>query len=280
MSKRMVVGLDGSAFGAAALDAAIERAKRSDGTIVGVAVIDRHGIEASEAGAGPGSGYFAGEMIDEKLAEAMERTREYLNEFAERCRTENVKYELAREEGIPFDAFVEHGRASDLILVGLKTHFRFATEAKPGNTVSRLLHHPVTPVLAVPEMWETPKRVLIAYNSSVHSSRAMRAFVHQQSIVPFAEEIMLLQIDEKDADDVTRHELNLAEKYLRAYGLKVERMSKQGKVSSLLVETARELSPCMVVMGAYHKNWLQELLTGSDADALIAEAKVPMFVFH
>jgi nucleotide-binding universal stress UspA family protein len=280
MSKRIVVGLDGSAFAEAATTAAIERAQRSAGTVVGVAVIDRPGIESSEAGAGPGAAYFAGDMIDEKLAEALARTRDFLNQFAERCRQANVQYELAREEGVPFDALIEYGRASDLIVVGLKTFFHFETSSKPGNTISRLIHHPVTPVLAVPETWTTPKRVVIAYNSSVYSSRAMGAFVHQQSLTPFADEVILLHVDEKGGEEISVNELNLAEKYLRAYGMKVQRLSKQGSVGEMILETAQELAPCMVVMGAFHGNWIQELLSSSAAELLLEDSRIPLFIYH
>ena len=279
MSKRIVVGLDGSPYAEAAMDAAIERANQSGGTVVGVAVIDQPGIEHSEAGAGAGSAYFAEGMIDKKLSEAMDKTRDFLNHFADRCREAGVQYELAREEGVPFDALVEYGRASDLIIVGQRTFFQYGTDAHPGNTVKRLMNHPVTPVLTVPEKWIAPQRVVIVYDRSIHTTRAMRAFVHQQIIASFADEATLLFIDDEEVDEASRHELDLAEKYLRAHDLKVSRVSKQGKVRSVLVELAQELAPCMIVMGSSRKNWLSELLSESVEEALIKHS-IPIFVFE
>ncbi|MBU0690494.1 universal stress protein [bacterium] len=279
MSKRIIVGLDGSLFAEAAMDAAIDRASRCDGTIVGVAVIDQPGIEHSEAGAGAGAAYFARDIIDKKMSEALAKTRDLLIHFADRCRTAEVKYELAREEGVPFDALVEYGRASDMMIVGQHTHFQYDTDARPGGTVKRLMNHPVVPVLAVPEKWIAPQHVIIAYDSSIHTTRAMRAFVHQQNIVPFAEDVTLLYVNDEDVDAVIRHELDLAEKYLRAHGLKVSRMSRKGKVGRLLVEAAQEFNPCMIVMGSSRQSWLTELLSGSVEEQLIKHS-IPVFVFE
>ncbi len=279
MSKRIVVGLDGSTHSEAAMDAAIERAKHCSGTVVGVAVIDRPGIEHSEVGAGAGAAYFAEDIIDKKMSEAIEKTRGFLNHFADRCRNAGVQYELAREEGVPFDALVEYGRASDLIIVGQRTFFQYDTESHAGNTVKRLMSHPVTPVLTVPEMWVAPKHVIIVYDRSIHTTRAMRAFVHQQIITPFADKVTLLYVDEDEVDETSRHELDLAEKYLRTHDLNVNRVSKQGKIGGALVDAAQEYHPCMIVMGSSRQNWLSELFSGSVEEELIKH-NIPIFVFE
>lgn len=279
MSKRIIVGLDGSPYAEAAIDAAIDRASRCNGTVVGVAVIDRPGIEHSEVGAGVGTAYFADDMIDKKMSEALEKTRDFLNHFAERCRAAGVKYEMAREEGVPFDAMVEYGRSSDMIVVGQKTYFQYDTNAHPGVTVKRLLNHPVTPVLAVPETWIAPQHVIIAYDSSIHTTRAMRAFVHQQNIVAFSNDVTLLYVDGEDPDAIIRHELDLAEKFLRAHGLNVTRTSKKGKIGKLLVEAANELNPCMIVMGSSKQSWLTDMLSDTVEEQLIKNS-IPMFVFE
>jgi nucleotide-binding universal stress UspA family protein len=190
-----------------------------------------------------------------------------------------VKYELACEEGAPFDALVEYGRASDLIIVGQRTYFQYDKDARPGNTVKRLLNHPVTPVLTVPEKWVKPQHVIIAFDSSIHSTRAMRAFVHQQLITPFADDVTLLYVDDRDTDAVIRHELDLAEKFLRSHDIKVTRVSKKGKVGRMLAAAAEELAPAMIVMGSSRQSWLTDLLSVSVEDELIKH-HIPVFVFE
>ena len=279
MCKRIVVGLDGSSFAEAAVDAAIERVKHSNGIVVGVSVIDLAGIEHSGVGAGAGSSYFAEHMIDEKLSDAQKKTRDFLNHFAERCREAGVKYELACEEGVPFDVLIEYGRASDLIIVGQRTFFHYDTNVRPGNTVHRLMEHPVTPVLAVPEKWVTPKCVVIVYDRSIHSTRAMRAFLQQQCISSLSSEVALLFVDEEIVSEEIQHELDLAEKFLHAYDLKVNRMNKQGKIETVLVEIAQEHPECMIVMGSSDRNWLTKLLSESLEKRLMKHG-IPVFVFE
>jgi len=280
MSKRIVVGLDGSPYATAATEAAIERARRSRGTVVGVAVIDTPGIEHSEVGAGPGAAHMAGSLMDEKLADAKQRTRQFLIRFGNQCKQAGVSFELAREEGAPFDVLIEVGRSSDLIVVGLETYFHFETSGEPGDTVSRLLRNPVTPVLGVPETWVSPQQVLITYQHQLHSARALTAFVHQHNLAPFADEIHLLHVDDGEDPEVWKRDLEQAENYLKSYGISVTCETRKGSVGEVLLKAAHELEPCMVVLGVPQRNWLKDLFGESLTDTLLRERRIPVFAYQ
>lgn len=279
MSKRIVVGLDGSPFAETAVNVAIARAKAAGGTVVGVAVIDQHGIEGSESGAGVGSAYYSAEMIEEKITEFSERTRQYLDQFAERCREAEVRFELARETGAPFQVLVEEGRCSDLLIVGLKTYFDYSDNARPGDTIRRLLHRPVTPVLAVPETWRDPKRIVIAYDDEDNTARAVTAFVHQHYLAPIAKHATLLYVGH-EKDEKAEVMLRRPKAYLKSYGLIVKTVIQEGQPSDVILKTALNLQPAMVVMGAFQRSKLTEFFVKSTADKIVEDGTIPLFCFH
>ena len=59
MAKRILVPLDGSDYSKNAIKVAIEMALKTDGTVIGLGIIDKDEIEESVIGAGIGASYFA-----------------------------------------------------------------------------------------------------------------------------------------------------------------------------------------------------------------------------
>ncbi len=280
MSRRIVVGLDGTEYCENAIRVACKAADAFDGVLVGVAVVDEPGIDASARGAGPGAYHYAKSVREKRLTDAEERTRKWLDDFEETCKSAGVRYELAHHHGVPFQAIIDESRYADLIVIGIRTNFHFETSEGYGDTLRRLMNSGVCPVLAVPKDADLPKRVVIAYDGSIHSARAMRAYVQLGAIRPDHDELVLLHVGEssKSEDHV---QLVRAHKYIAGYGYAVELVRREGSPDEVIEQVALEYSPSMIVIGAYgRKGIIKNLFFGSTADRLIKNERIPLFVYH
>jgi nucleotide-binding universal stress UspA family protein len=280
MGRRIVVGLDGTEYSAGATQVGIQAVRKFGGSLIGVAVVDSPGIEASSRGAGIGAYEYAKHTREQRLSDAHQKAEAFLDQFERDCQAAGIHYELAYHVAVPLQALVDEGRFADAIVVGSRTHFRFETRSEPGDTVRRLMEVGVCPVVAVPKGSALPERALVAFDGSIQAARALRAYMYVTSSESVRRSITLLHVCEGTAED-EQVQLIRAQQYAGAWGFDVEVLNRTGRASDVIAEVAGELAPCVVVMGAYgRRGVIQKLFFGSTAARLIEREQTPLFVYH
>lgn len=278
MSKRIVVGLDGSPYADSAVQMAIRRAKMYDGTVIGVAVIDRPNIEQIAAGAQPGAIQMSGNAVSTMLNDAKERAEKLIALFRMECEQHEVGFEDIIYSGVPFEGLAQEGMTADLILIGLRTFFHYPTREGPGDTLEQLLKDPVCPVLAVPKDSELPRNVVIAYDGTIGAARALQAYAHVTPNLPEIYPVTLLCV----ASDYDRNKYHLekATRYLRAHGIDAQVLMRTGKPLDAIIQVMKELHPGLIILGRPIHQGLVERIFGSIGRSILKEGNIPMFVFH
>lgn len=278
MSKRIVVGLDGSPYAQSALELAIRRARVYEGTIIGIAVIDRPSIEQLAAGAQPGAFQMSEHTVSSMLNEAKRRAEELIAQFRMTCDLEKVAHEDIIYTGTPCEGLREEGKTADLIITGLRTFFHYPTREGPGDTLEQLLKVPVCPVLAVPEKPDLPQNVVIAYDGSEGAARALQAYAHVTPDIPEIYPVTLLCV----ASDYDKNKFHLekAARFLHAHGIEARMMLRTGKPSDAIKQVIKELHPALVILGRPLRRGISEFLFGSTARSIIKDGSIPVFVFH
>lgn len=278
MNQRIVVGLDGTSYSHSAIKWACVRAKTFGGIVIGIAVVDAPGIEKSEVGAGVGGNYYAKKAIDYKLEDASTRTAGFISDFKQRCTVEGVPHETYLKLGEPIDIFKEEGKTADLIVMGLRTYFKFETTNEPDEgLIRKLLLDPVCPVIGVPEVIEPHETIVICFNGSAASARAMRAYALLSPNIPDSYKVILLNVN--DSMEEAEYLLNRAEKYLNTYGIHPEKVWRRGNPEEVVFEKAKKYKPTpLVVLGAYSDK--ARYIFGRRTTKLMEDGTIPIFVYH
>ncbi len=278
MSKRIVVGLDGSPYAKSALEMAIRRSRLYNGTIIGVAVIDRPSIENLGTGAQPGAFQMSESAVSTMLNDAKNHAEELIAQFRMACDIANVQHEDMIYTGAPYEGLLDEGKTADLIITGLRTFFHYPTHEGPGDTLEMLLKDPVCPILAVPEKLVLPRNVIIAYDGSQGSARALQAYAHVTPDIPDIYPVTLLCV----AMEYDKHKYHLekAIRFLQSHGIEARIMLRTGKPSVAIMQVVKELHPALVIMGRPMRRGITEYLFGSTAKTVINDGSVPVFVFH
>ncbi len=276
MLRNILIGLDGSEYSKAAVDLSVEWSKKFGCMIVGIGVIDEPGITAPKP-IPIGGGGMKESMDSARLKEATTKVEKFLSDFSLRCSKEQVPFKLLEDVGNPSDEIVREAQRYDLIMLGQQTYFEFETQSSPGATLETLLRLSPRPVVAVPAPMHRGSTTMIAYDGSIQAARAVENFVHSGLAALGPVHVVTGNKDKVEAARIG----DRAVEYLAAHDVKAElhAIDKSGK-ANMILEQAASLDAGLLVMGAYGKSYLRELVLGSKTRAVIQKSTIPLFLYH
>lgn len=286
MIRSALLALDNSSSSKIALDMAIalcqRYAEKNDGRtdtihLSGVAIVDLPGIKAPTS-VPIGAGAYKKQRDETLVKEAQERMEQILKEFDERCQAENIPHTCIPSEGLPYEQIERHALSHDVILIGKETNFHYETSENIGATMRKLLVDNARPVIVYPDTMPDNHRVVIAYDGSNPAAHALQLWTLLEIYGPQTE-IHLVSIS---AEEATAHaRLDEAAQFLKFHGLTATKHAilKTKSIVELLADKVAELSPRMVILGAYGRGGFKETLFGSSTNKMLETANCPLFLY-
>jgi len=245
--------------------------------LTGVAVVDEPHIKYSSS-MPIGAGSYKKQRDETLMKEAEEITEQILRDFQEKCTSAGVPHSVIRSEGLPYEQIEKAARKHDIILIGRDTNFHYETSESVGATVKKLLIDNARPVVVYPPQMPENHRVLVAYDGSIASSHALHMWTLLNIRRPQTEvHVACIRSDEETAKQLCEEAKSLlASHHCDAI---LHPMKKMRSVVEELGDLVNELSPRMVVLGAYGRGGLQEALFGSFTNKMLETATCPLFLF-
>jgi len=278
MTKQILVGLEGSASGRAAIEVAIDLALALRASLVGLAIVDEPDIRASEAVPIGGSSYKA-ERDRVLVADAEQQARAWSEAFLARCKTAGVLARALEVHGEAAAVILEESKQRDLIVMGREANFRFEAEEADTRTRELILHRAEGPVLIVPaERITTGPGVLVCYDGTQAAIRAIRAFVRSGLAADRPVHVVTIGESGEKAWSVAAQGCAL----LDELGI----ISTPHHVVSLLTTTEAlldqraKLDVGLIVQGAYAHSRFSRLLWGSVTKEMLEKTVVPIFLHY
>lgn len=265
MSSRLLIVLDGSPEGSAALELGLRWARRLDATLVGLAVVDEPSIRRPEP-VPIGGTHFKRHAEEERLREARAKADALLADFEKRCALAGTRLDVLEEFGSPPERVLADASRCDLVLLGR------------GAAEEAILRRASRPVVAVPRHLPEGEAVLAAYDGSERAARALQAFRWFHEIGAGPVHVLSVHPDGNRAADQAR----MAVDYLRGHAVPaVERIvASSAPPGEVILRVAREFQAGLIVMGAYGRPRLREFLLGSVTRSLLRESSIPLFLDH
>jgi nucleotide-binding universal stress UspA family protein len=267
MIRSLLVGLDGSDDSTAATELGIRWARRFDALLVGLGIVDEPTIRGPET-----------VLEEETLASARRRAEEFLQRFALRCVDAEVSHKILEDVGTPEKQIFTEAQRYDLILLGQKSHFRFATQDSPDDTLVNVLKNSPRPVVTVPNALNTSGSVVVAYDGSLQAARALQAF--EASGLGQAAEVHIVSVGD-DHLEARRHAERAVE-FLGFHEIKADPhvVSPTGGTAETILNQAAHFRAGLLVMGCYGRSALREFLLGSVTRTVLKRSPVPLFLSH
>lgn len=275
MLRSLLVGLDGSSHARSATDFALGWAARFDALAVGLSVVDLPTSTAPEAVPMMGAAYHTGEIDPERLGEARRLADQWLEQFSLLATERRVSSKVLEEEGDPIDAILTQSQRYDLIVLGQRTHFRYATQLGPCDTLHRVLHSTSRPIVAVPEKLPAGEAIVVAFDGSAEASRALFAY----QALGLGGKFPTYVVTVADEHDTAARIAGRAVDYLASHGIHAQaKPIVGGHKSERILEQVSEVNGQLLVMGAFGHSPSYEFLFGSTTQRVLRGSWVPLFM--
>ncbi len=269
MIQSILVPIDGSPSSNAALSISCSIACLIDARVIGLFVQDADRFKhlplttalAASIGAQPA---IEAPLPPDKLLEEEENIEEESLElyeaFQSQCEQARTRSRFLCRRGEPAAEITEMGRTVDLIVIGNSGRHSGVEHKKNGLTTNAVLHHTTRPVLVVPEEPAGQSRLVIAYDGSAASERALRAAAELASVTKLAE-VHLLTV----GDDVekARSVQRSAVLYLSNYDFTTIPALFRGDPSQVIADYSEEVDASILALGAFGSSRLAERIFGS-----------------
>ena len=227
MFKTILVPIDGSDTSLVAVDYAIELSRSFNSEITGISIIDIKKL------AGPfmrDLGTSIGGMVpygdfQQNVRKFLEDTcRAALDELEGKCDSASIPCTRTIKEGVVSKEIVESAKRCDMISMGMAGEHAFWRDAFLGSNLESVVRQTHKPVLVTPEEYKKITKILVAYDGSSFSSKALNAGaeIAQQMHLPLT--VITVSDEKKSGEDI----LSRATEILKGYDITHDNMLKGG----------------------------------------------------
>jgi len=277
MLRSALIALDGSEYSSSAIELGIRWATRSGALLAGLGIVDEPEIRGPEP-VPLGGGVFKEQRDAARLEDARKKVHEFVEGFTLTCRQAGVACRVLESVGRPSDQIAIEAQRYDLVLLGQQTYFDFETRADPDETLLELLRRSPRPVVTASQRLPAGRSVLIAYDGSVQAARTLQAFVALGLNAADPVHVISVHRQQPEAAVIAGR----ATEYLSMHQIAAHwhAIGTTSPPAEVLLERAQALDAGLLVMGAFGKSMLRELVFGSVTRTMLAEATMPLFLFH
>ena len=196
-----------------------------------------------------------------------------LTDTAKRCRDAHVECDTAHETGSLIQALLGHERNADLVVLGQRGEHAQWLGDMLGSSVERMVRASIKPCLVTPATFRLTKHILLAYDGSAESNKALRAGIELSA--DLAAQLTLTTVCQREQEEVASKILRQAEEQARERKLTVEAQLLHGNAEDEILHFADKINADLIVMGAYGHTRIRELILGSTTSHVMRKAKVP-----
>jgi nucleotide-binding universal stress UspA family protein len=278
MYKKILLCTDGSPYAEVATDYAIWLARKLPAHLLALYVTDIRLLEgpllADFSGAVGAQPYSA--LLPQLQEIERERAEAILAAVAKRCADKAVKHEVFHETGMLVQEMLKYEQRADLVVVGQRgEHARWAHEGL-GSSVERLARASIKPCLVVTERFREPRRILLAYDGSEESNKALRAGIELAENLGAA--LALVTVCQRETEESASKVLRQAKELATNRKLTVESQLRHGDAEAEILAECDKINADLIIMGAYGHTRIRELILGSTTTHVVRKSRVPVLL--
>ncbi len=232
---------------------------------------------------GAGMGFSSGIPEARPTIEQVEVEQQFIAEasrieknFKETCNKFMVNNVFLTKRGKVHETIEELAKTVDMVVIGKRGKTYPETSKEPGPVTENLLRLTTRPVLVVPEDAKVNNKILIAYDGSQNSQRALSIGASFAKLLNF--EVIVISI--ANDIDTAQKPLDEAKEFLSPYELKSTYMVDFGATMPWLAiaNQVEIFDPGLIAIGAFGKNRLMELIFGSTTKQVLTQAQCPVLL--
>ncbi|ARN84016.1 universal stress protein [Candidatus Nucleicultrix amoebiphila] len=275
--KKILVVLDASEIGQATQQYAIDLAKQFSTPLTGLAILDTPWITASQPEPLGGASF---KMVrdDVLIEKSHAHLKEQMDLFKNRCAREKVNSIVLEASGFPETEIERLSYEHDLIVIGRTTDFHFELDDDSDLTVKHVVRDNPRPIITIPGKSSLGNKVLVAYDGSLQTARALHMFLLLGLGIDKELSILTISPTKEQAEEIGKKAKSISE----LYGAQVRLISvaSDEKPEEIILKESQNNDYSLIVMGAFHKTIITEALFGSCTRNIMKRSNLPLFIHH
>jgi nucleotide-binding universal stress UspA family protein len=214
-------------------------------------------------------------LVEDSEAELVQKN---ISRFERLCQGNGIDYRVHKDF---FDFAIpelkKESRYADLLVLGSELFYENIGTDSPGDYLRDALHDVRCPVLLVPEKFDFPKSIVLAYDGSEDSVFAIKQFAYlfpeltnKNAVLVYAN----TDVEEDFPDKIQIEEL-AARHFSNLTLVKLDVNPKKYFSSWIL-----DQGSAILVSGSYGRSGLSQLVKKSFVKEVIADHRLPVFIAH
>ena len=272
MVNSLLLHWSGTPYATSVIDLGVNLARRCAARVRGVTMLDTRRL-TSLASTCESAAHAASEF--HRLHQIEKEQGKIRSDLSQACVMADIDFDLRRVRGNPMEVLPVEAQFHDLVVTALPVaeHEQEQGGLQPSDWID-LLHLGVQPLLVIRVENQPLQRVLLVYDGTPASGKAVRTFL-QQNLLPDAD-LRLLAVGQNPTQ--AQHFLQEMLDYCRTRKQSLEAGSLTGSVRKLLIPYAYKWQADLVVMGASRRSKPLRRMLGETAQDVLQKTPFALYV--
>ncbi len=276
MIKSILIPTDGSDNSMTALDYGIYLSELFGAEIAGLNVIDIRALEGPFLSDISGSlGFSPFQNYLPKFQQILEeRADTVLDNFNRHCSEKGITPRSKRITGIIPNVIAEESKKVDFVIIAQRGEHEQWSSGLLGSTTESVVRKCPRPVMVTPKKMRAFKRVLVAYDGSVESNRALKTACELIAEIGAALSVVIVCQDEPRFNDLYEE----VHDFVGPYHIETAAEHLQGDPGKEIIGYAENNGLDLIVLGSFGHGRIHDLILGSTAAYIIRHASIPVIL--
>ena len=208
----------------------------------------------------------------------IEKANTILRAAQDRCGKQQITCEAVHETGNLVSVILAAERHADLVVLGQHGEHAPWHSDLLGSTVERLVRASTKPCLVTPDKFRAVRHLLLAYDDSAESTKALRAGL--DLAVTLGAAVTIITVCLRESEDAASKFLQDAHRQALDRKLTAHAQLLHGNAETEILSAAEKFSADLIVMGAYGHTRIRELILGSTTSHVLRKANIPVLLMR
>jgi len=202
-----------------------------------------------------------------------------ISEFETSAKDSSIKYEIYNDFKLTTHEVVKQSTYADLLILSYRVFYNYASGKPDSSTIYQILKGSKCPVLILPEGITEVENLIFTYDNKESSVFAIRAFSNLFARNMKDKVVSILTVMPNVEEEIKNEKLllNLVKQHYNNVGLQ---LLEGGNISKEINNFAQSVPNPLVVMGAFGRSRISNLLIPSVAHYLLQKSNLPLFIAH
>lgn len=203
---------------------------------------------------------------------------ENIERFKKQCINNNIDFRVHKDfYDLALPELKKESRFADLLLIGSESFYKNMGTHMPNEYLRDTLHDIACPVLLVPEKYDFPESIILAYDGSNEAVFAIKQFAY---LFPELTGLKtMLVYAHKDASKDIPDKVQIEELATRHFSdLTLFKLNADPKKN--FSSWVNQTKSAILVSGSYGRSGLSQLFKNSFIQDIITDHKLPVFIAH